>query len=158
MSTETPGRIRRRLSYANVVATLALFLAIGGGTAAAIVIINSKSGFDAVKGVGEESEKVLGVPKVGAVKASCDEGRIIINWKNATDARQKVFVDDGGMNPTVHTLGAGDVGIIINGGLPAPDMLHLLVLRPGNGGTPMAEVGMIIDGCRLVAAHSESSE
>jgi len=37
------GRIRSRLTYANVVATLALFLVLGGGTALASYVISSNS-------------------------------------------------------------------------------------------------------------------
>jgi hypothetical protein len=171
MSIPTNSRIRGRLSYTNVVATLALVFAIGGGTAAAIVIVGgAPAGFDAVKGVGARSQTVLGVPGVGAVKAKCDEHGVVINWKNQTDGRQLILVDDGGADPRAHSLGGGEVGIIIRISPigPAPgkqnDMLRLQAVSPSDGGTPMAEVGIIINwtpgDCQtaFLGAQSLSSE
>ena len=157
-------RLRSKLTYANVMSTLAVALVIGGGTASAIIVYDAPAGFNAVKGI-QTPRTVLGVPGVGTVTASCGRAGIVIHWKNRTPQGQLVFVDPGGSRePTGVSLGSGEERGIIVFGAPDPyEMVHVQAVRPGNGGTPMAEVGIVINwrgdcATATVAAHSESSE
>ena len=146
----------------NIVGYIALVLALSGTAGAIVINGGAPAGFDATKGIGGTLERVLGVPGVGVVRASCDEVGVIINWKNTTDLAQRLLVDDGGADPAVHSLGSGDaVGFIIEGG--TPEHLQLLAFKPGDAGTPMAALGIWVQFGRdctntLVAAQTLSSE
>ena len=153
-------RIRNHLR-SNIVGYIALVVALSGTAGAVVVIGGAPAGFDATKGIGGTLERVLGVPGVGVVRASCDDAGVIINWKNTTDLAQKLLVDDGSADPSVHSLSAGEaVGFIVVGGMP--EHFQLLAFKPGDAGTPMAALGIWISGrdCTntLVAVQSLSSE
>nr|MBA2601338.1 hypothetical protein [Actinomycetota bacterium] len=154
-------RIRNHIR-SNVVGYIALFVALSGTAGAIIIIGGAPAGFDATKGVGATSERVLRVPGVGVVSARCDVAGLDINWKNTTPGAQKLFVDDGGMDPSVHSLrSAAAVGFIVDG--VRPEHVQLLAFKPGDAGTPMAEVGIWVQfggDCvnAQVAVQSLSSE
>jgi len=154
-------RIRNHLR-SNIVGYIALVVALSGTAGAIVIVGGAPAGFDATKGIGSTLERVLGVPGVGMVRASCDDVGVIVNWKNSTQAAQKLLVDDGGADPAVHSLGSGEaVGFVVVGGMP--EHLQLLAFRPGDAGTPMAALGIWVQFGRdctntLVAAQSLSSE
>jgi len=156
-------RFRSKLTFANIAASVALLVAVGGGTASAIIINGAPAGFNAVTGL-QKARTVLGVPGVGNLTAACGRGGIIINYKNTTPQGQLVFADPGGSAQTTGlSLGPGQTHSIIVYDRPNPfEMAHIQAMRPGNGGTPMAQVGIVINfrgdcATTVVGAQSESS-
>lgn len=140
--------LRERLTYANVVATIALVLAVAGGTAPALVDNSPTTVFDAEKGLSEDTVKIMDLPAIGDFRASCAlsggavSGEVIAGWKNRTDSRQLVFLDDGGPNPTVHSVQPGGVATFMV--LIDTEMLELDIFRPRDGGTPMAQLSIAV--------------
>lgn len=87
------ARIRDRLSYGNVIATLALFLALGGGTAIALNGTNTVDSGDIingqVRGVDVKESSLATVPnarRVGGLRANA-----LVYRTNAGAGSQKTF-------------------------------------------------------------------
>ena len=97
-------RIRQRLTYANVVATLALFAAVGGGAVAAVGGSGGTVRVGAVKPGTFPGTKVLGLAGVGVLRAECFKGNTGGQWTNRSGKPQTVTVDVGSSAPTVGCL------------------------------------------------------
>jgi hypothetical protein len=67
-------RVAGKLSYANVMATVAVFLALGGGITMAAISGNGSVRFGGTKGLPFfERETVLNLPGIGKVQADCEQ-------------------------------------------------------------------------------------
>src|SRR5204863_6963101 len=95
-------KLRPRLTYANVVATLALFLAVGGGTAFAVVAanqVNSASIIDgqvkardiANKSIGPFKIKDAGVANANLGPGSVNSGKVADNSLTGVDINESTF-------------------------------------------------------------------
>lgn len=81
-------RLGSRLTYANVIATLALCLAIGGGVTLAAVGGSGSVKFGAEKGLSSAAfETVLSLNGIGKVQAFCDNDVTIVRFKNTSGKR-----------------------------------------------------------------------
>ncbi len=132
-------RIRGRLTYANVVATLAVCLAIGGGVTLAAVNGSGTVKFGGEKGISSEAyETVLSVPGVGKVQALCSKGTLV-RFKNTSGKT---------LAATVERAAAGDFeeDVLADGesletfGFFDVDTLRFHAFRQAASGTPATDI------------------
>lgn len=146
-------RMASRLSYANVMATIAVFLALGGGGYAALAAIEGsgrgvfggRTGFD---GSTSTFEPILTVPGVVSIKGSCDA--------NATSSLLVKVTNISGRHLVIHRprdFGepATSGSLSPNGGSatltlwgPGGDTQYWHVFRPHGDTRPM--VGLTVSG------------
>jgi hypothetical protein len=112
-----PARVRDRLSYANVISTLALFLVLSGGTAIALSGTNTVDSGDIINGQvrgTDVKESSLGIVpnsrKVGGLKA-----KTLIYRVNA-GAADKPFSFPGGLTLTAKCSAGGDLSVTAKSG------------------------------------------
>src|SRR5918997_307752 len=106
------SRLRSRLTYANVVASLALFLAIGGGTAFAVTAIDNNSVFSRHIVDGEVKGADLGVNSIGSGKVIDDS----LRGRDVTGLTGGDVTDD--------SLGGADVAESSLGQVPSAASAH----------------------------------
>ena len=90
--------MRRHLTYANVMSTVGVFLALGGGYAAAKLTAGGDRVTDGQAfNLGENFKTVANAPGVGKVKANCDPATedTLIAWRT-TDHRIYLFREQEG--------------------------------------------------------------
>ncbi len=108
--------LRRRLSYANVIATLALFLAVSGGVAFAVTGIVDADG--AIHGCYNTTNGGL---RVVAAAESCKSNEAALTWSQRGPTGPKGDKGDAGTNGTDGAPGAkGDKGDRGTDGAPGP--------------------------------------
>jgi hypothetical protein len=157
-------RIRGRLTYANVGATLAVCLAIGGGVTLAAVKGSGTVKFGGEKGISFESyETVLSVPGVGKIQASCSKGTLV-RFKNTSGKT---------LAATVERAADGDFeqGVLADGqslesfGFFPVDTLRFHAFRRASSGTPATDITVGVSypespdcGGRTVTAQAVSKD
>jgi hypothetical protein len=134
-------RLLSRLSYANVMATLAVVLALGGGGFALANVSGSGDvRFGAEKGLTPGGfETVLTMPGVGKLQAVCSKGTLI-RVKNTSGKTLQVtrFREiDGDFDSD--TVPDGQVSTLTFIQFPM-DTVRYHVFRAGGDGTPMADL------------------
>jgi hypothetical protein len=161
-------RVTDRLSYANVMATVAVFLALGGGITMAAISGDGSVRFGAEKGLTEfEWETVLNLPGVGKVQAYCAKGTEI-RFKNTSGGTlQASGLREADPAFDAATLADNEsLGIVVQGfgAYDNIDTLRLHVFRASAGGKPTADIIVSHQygpaGCeqRAVAAQAVASE
>jgi hypothetical protein len=134
-------KLRSRLTYANVMATLAVALALGGGGFALANVSGSGNvRFGAEKGLSVGSfENVLTMPGVGKVQAICSKGTLIRvkNTSGKTFAVTRFSEVDGDFDSEVVPDGEASTETFIQ--FPM-DTVRYHVFRAGGDGTPMADI------------------
>jgi len=134
-------RVRPRLSYANVVATLALFLALGGSAVWAANKITSKQiGKGAVKSknLAKGAVKSKNLAK-GAVKAKSLSKEAVTSAKLADGAVGSPKIADGAVNFAKVAAGTNVIGTATAGPLPVgPEAFVDIPLNPPLTVTPVA--------------------
>jgi hypothetical protein len=134
-------RIRPRLSYANVVATLALFLALGGGAVWAANKITSKQigkGAVKTKNLGKGAVKTKNLGK-GAVKTKSLAGKAVTSAKLADGAVTSAKIGDGAVSFAKLAAGTNVVGTATAGPFPpGPEAFVDVPLNPALTVTPVA--------------------
>jgi hypothetical protein len=113
-------KLGRSLSYANVMATVAVFLALGGGTFAAMKVLTTKGG--AINGCVSARTHVLTVLKPGK---RCGRGHVALafNTKGVPGA-----TGPGGQAGAVGATGpTGEIGTTGNDGTPGKNAVSLFV-------------------------------
>jgi hypothetical protein len=159
-------RLSERLTYANVMATVAVCLVIGGGVTLAAVSGSAKIKFGAEKGLSISGyETVLSIPGVGKVQAFCEKGTLI-RFKNTSGKTLKVtaFSEyNGDREISSVASGGSSLEFYVGGGASGSDHLH--VFRASASGTPAADITVGydygVDGAcpnRTVTAQAVSSE
>jgi hypothetical protein len=134
--------LRSRLSYANVMATLAVALALGGGGFALANISGSGNvRFGAEKGLSSAHyETVLALSGVGKLKAFCGKSTLI-RFKNTSSKTLQLTrfrEQDGDFDSD--KVAAGEVSLETSfSGFPR-DTVRYHVFRAGGDGTPMADI------------------
>jgi hypothetical protein len=126
-------RIRERLTYANVMSTLGVFLALGGGYAIASSVKGDGRVIQKGKAVGSDFETVAKVPGVVRVQARCS-GALQISIRN--DSGAAIELDAGVGNdtdviqilPGVEETYSGDGNLVVQ------------AFRPQGNGKPMASL------------------
>ena len=136
-------RFASRLSYANVAASLALFLALaGGGFALASIQGNGSVKFGGEKGLPNDFsfETVLNLPDFGKVQAKCSKADSI-RFKNTSGGTLNATAasTETASDPEAETLANGDTISEIVFGTPV-DTVRFHVYRPDADGQPMAEI------------------
>jgi hypothetical protein len=141
-------RFASRVSYANVAATLALFLALaGGGYALATIQGNGSVKFGGEKGLPNDQSfaTVLNLPDFGKVQANCSKADTV-RFKNTSGGQlyATAFSNDQADDPEAAHLANGDnlseFAFAFN---PATIRFH--VYRPDANGQPMAEITASLD-------------
>jgi hypothetical protein len=92
-------RILSRLSYANVMATVAVFFALGGGAWAVVKgsgTITSRN----LHGIGGSATRVASLHGIGEITALCDQFGLSLNFVNHSGRNLRVAIDEVGTNPT----------------------------------------------------------
>lgn len=85
--------MRRHLTYANVMSTLGVFLALAGGYAAAKITGDGSIKGGQVIDVGSERETLVTVPGLGKATAICVGDETRAAWKNTSGGRERVTVE-----------------------------------------------------------------
>ncbi len=137
-------RVAGKLSYANVMATVAVFLVLGGGVTMAAISGNGSVRFGAIKGLAvQEWETVLNLPGIGKVQAFCSKGTEI-RFKNTSggalqgsllretdsDFEATVLPDGSSVDTVAQGVGEED-GI---------DTMRFHVFKTSASGKPMADI------------------
>jgi hypothetical protein len=131
-------RLKARLSYANVMATIAVFVAIGGGVTLAAVGGSGKVKFGGEKGIsGGGFENVLSVPGVGKIQAQCLKGTFI-RFKNTSGKSLYVTVEDPDSDGFTDALLAD--GESIQEVSVGTQTFRFHAFRAAGGGTPAADI------------------
>ena len=134
-------RVRPRLSYANVVATLALFLALGGGAVWAANKITSKQigkGAVKTKNLAKGAVKNKNLAK-NAVKAKNLAKGAVTSAKLADGAVTNAKLGDGSVNFAKMSAGTNVIGTATAGPLPTgPEAFVDVPLNPALTVTPVA--------------------
>ena len=125
-------RIRERMTYANVMSTVAVFLALGGGLAFAAIKGDGRI-VQKGKAVGLEPETVAKVPGVVRVRADCT-GSLQIHIRNDSDAAITLFAGVGN-DTSVDELLPG-----VEETYPGNGNLVVQAFRPQGNGSPMASL------------------
>src|SRR5215213_7044475 len=134
-------RVRPRLSYANVVASLALFLALGGGAVWAANKITSKQ---IGKGAVKAKNLAKGAVKTkklanGAVKAKKLADKAVTSAKLADGAVKSANIGDGAVNFAKISAGTNVIATATTGPLaPGPEAFVDVPLNPPLTVTPVA--------------------
>src|SRR5215213_8627548 len=124
-------RVRPRLSYANVVATLALFLALSGGAVWAANKITSKQ-------IAKGAVKTKNLAN-GAVKTKKLAGKAVTSAKLADGAVTSAKIGDGAVNFAKISAGTNVIGTATAGPLPpGPEAFVDVPLNPPLTVTPVA--------------------
>ncbi len=137
-------RVAAKLSYANVMATVAVFLVLGGGITMAAISGDGSVRFGAKNGLtASEWETVLNLPGIGRVQARCSK-RTEIRFKNTsgralqgsllreTDSDFAATVlPDGGTLDTVAQAVEEEEGI---------ETMRFHVFKTSASGKPMADI------------------
>lgn len=120
--------ILKRLSYSNVVATVALVLAIGGGAYATANRQKSKlPGAGATVSANKRLisstsfTRVLRIKGMGRFLAQCQGGQLIFRYSNTTPRNQELFRDSGGPDPALLSIGTGSYD---SGSSPADQFVY----------------------------------
>jgi hypothetical protein len=132
------SRLRARLSYANVMSTAAVFLAIGGGVAFAVIQGSGKAVFSGEKGLPTVGfVKVAGVPGVGKVLGHCNGVNNTIRFKNTSGTKLTVtsFNQETGATTGPGILDDGETDDWIAGS----DTTRYHVFKFNDSGRPMAD-------------------
>lgn len=156
-------RLSPRLTYANVMATIAVFLAIGGGVTLAAIGGSGSVKFGGHKGLAFDSfDTVLTLPGVGKVQAQCSKGTFV-RFKNTSGKTLHVtahdVADDDFSGEAVPDNGSLQV-------LSGPDLAETIrfqAFRAGGDGTPAADITVgakWVASCdqRVITAQAVSSE
>lgn len=93
------NRILSRLSYANVMATVAVFFALGGG-AWAVVKGNGTITSRNAHAIGGAATPVASLAGVGDITALCDQFGLSLNFVNHSGKKLRVAIDEVGTNPS----------------------------------------------------------
>jgi len=157
-------RLSARLTYANVMATVAVFLAIGGGVTLAAIGGSGRVKFGGEKGLTLFTyETVLSLPGVGKIQASCSKGTNI-RFKNKSGKTLRATVHRSSTGDFESDTLANNESLEHFAGIPDPDTLRFQVFRTSGSGKPAADitVGSRYGGgaCeqRMVTAQAVSSE
>jgi hypothetical protein len=156
-------RLQARLTYANVMATVAVFLAIGGGVTLAAVSGSGSVKFGAEKGLNvEEFETVLSLPGIGQIQAGCFVDVSKVRFKNTSgETLQATAVRASDASFEGSALADGR-SLERQGGDPQ-NTFRFHVFKADPDGTPAADVTVgsrFVESCagRTVTAQAISSE
>ena len=154
--------LKERLTYANVAATLALAVAIGGGIAIAgdgnepedpHPVVARQAGFALDP---DESKRLLKLPGIGTLTGQCtasDEGRIMfVNRSNDKLVLSSVGANHSTVDPRVRSqaVAPGEPSTFGVGDDFTSDRVSLYP-QSAKKVTPQAEFSLEIRGCELVA-------
>jgi hypothetical protein len=137
-------RVASKLSYANVMATVAVFLVLGGGITMAAISGDGSVRFGAKKGLTKfEWETVVNLPGIGKVQARCSKGTGV-RFKNTSGGTLQgsvlreadsdfvaTVLPDGGTLDTF-ALGIAEADDI--------DTMRFHVFKTSASGKPMADI------------------
>ena len=140
------GRARKHLTYGNVVATLALFLALGGGAVLAANKITSKQ-------IGKNAVKNRNLAK-NAVKAKNLAKKSVTSAKLAKGAVKNVNVADGAVDFAKLAAGTNVVASASAGPIPAASQEGSIPLNPPL--TVVPTPGQPLDPRRRSQGHPDS--
>jgi hypothetical protein len=134
-------RLLSRFSYANVMATVAVFLVLGaGGFALATVQGSGSVRFGGVKGlpVSGANVKVLAVPGVGKILAACSKGTYL-RFKNTSGGplQATAFRESDG-DFEYDALADGQT--LTTSAVSDPDTVRFHAFKAADGGKPAADI------------------
>ena len=137
-------RVTGKLSYANVMATVAVFLALGGGITIAAISGDGSVRFGAEKGLTEfEWETVLTLPGIGKVQAFCSKGTSI-RFRNTSGEQLQASVLRGqGAQFDGDILGQGGAlaqAVFADSEDSNIDTMRFHVFKASASGQPMADI------------------
>jgi hypothetical protein len=147
--------VRRHLTYANVMSTLGVFLALAGGYAVAKI-----SGDGSIRGgqatdIGADRETLVTVPGLGKATTIClgDETRAA--WKNTSGGRERVTVEfDTGTASFLSQSGSSHEYSLETG----QPKLTFHVAAYGGTGAPQTIVSVIAGGASDQCAERVAAE
>ena len=135
-------RLISHLSYANVIATVAVFLALaGGGYALATIQGHGRVSFGGQKGLSDGSfATILNLPGIGKVQGRCGMSDSV-RFKNTSGRELQATVSEGAVGDfEAEPLSDGASLSQQFHAFDGLDTVRFHVYRAGTDGTPMAEI------------------
>ena len=138
-------RFLSRLTYANLMATLAVFLALGGGLALATIHGNGSVRFGGQRGLPSDHRfvTILDLQGLGKLQAACGatSPNDKVRFKNTSGGRLNATVFDE-PNGDFHAtpLSNGDTLQTVFAAFDSFDTVRFHVFRAGRRGTPAADI------------------
>jgi hypothetical protein len=138
------SQISGRLSYANVMSTVAVFLALGGGVTLAAISGDGSVRFGAEKGFPVmEWSTVLNLPGIGKVQALCSKGGTGIRFKNTSgETLQASVLREGDGNVAAASLPQSQSLEMVALGIGDDDIdtMRFHMFKASDSGTPTVDI------------------
>ena len=154
--------MRRHLTYANVMSTVAVFLALAGGYALGTVGGDGSVRSGTVSGLDADYQTVLSVPGMGKVQAACiNVDQTMIAWKTTARPLRVTVERDSGSFGFHHQVGSRSAYEIGLGGIGMRIQFHVAARAPKDAPqTVVSAVGADFSGdcAAQVSAEAVSTE